>query len=125
MEPSAPEIGRKCEDAAGKECLAVSGRLAGHKKRTKSTIGKYGGGFGVREQHVIASAQFRLTNNVECPLHGDSLAVRNPCRFEFQIAKLESYAQLGGRSTGRDTQYLVQDGMIDSVGPTRQPIEIF
>src|SRR5271167_4283706 len=30
MEPSAPEIGRKREDAAGKECLAVSGWLAGH-----------------------------------------------------------------------------------------------
>jgi len=75
MEPSAPEIGRKREDAAGKECLAVSGRLAGHEKRAQCTIRKYGGDFGIGEQSVIASARLRLTNDVECPLQSHSLSV--------------------------------------------------
>ena len=75
MEPSAPEIGRKREDAAGKEGLSVTGRLAGHEKRAESTIGKYGGSFGIGEQRVIASSQFRLTNDVECSLQRHSLSV--------------------------------------------------
>src|SRR5271157_1670982 len=50
--------------------------------------------------------------------------MRNPFRFEFQIAKLESYAQFGRRSASRDTQDLIQRGMIDSLGLTRQAIEV-
>ena len=46
------------------------------------------------------------------------------CRSQLQITQFESYAKLGGRSAGRDTQDLIQGGIIDSVGRTRQAIEI-
>jgi hypothetical protein len=80
MEPPAPEIGREREDAAGKERRSVTRRLAGHEKRSESTIGKYGWCFGIGEQHVITSAQFRLTKDVECPLQRHSLTVPNSYR---------------------------------------------
>src|SRR5271167_2211381 len=41
------------------------------------------------------------------------------------MTQLESHAQLGGRSAGRDTQDLIQGGMIDSVGRTREAVEVF
>ena len=54
---------------------SVTGRLAGNEKRAESTIRKYGRRFGIGQQRVIASAQFGLTDDVECPLQGHSLAV--------------------------------------------------
>ena len=45
-------------------------------------------------------------------------------RLQLQITQFESDAKLGGRSAGRDTQDLIQGGMIDSVGRTRQAIEV-
>src|SRR5271167_26286 len=41
------------------------------------------------------------------------------------MTQLESHAQLGGRSAGRDTQDLIQGRMIDSVGRTRETVEVF
>ena len=75
MEPPTPEIWRKGENAAGKESLTITGRFAGNDKRTESTIRKYGRCFGISQHGVIASAQFRLTNDVECPLQSHSLSV--------------------------------------------------
>ena len=43
MEPPAPEIRRKRQDAAGKESLSITGRLAAHEKRPKPTIGNKAG----------------------------------------------------------------------------------
>src|SRR5664280_3696664 len=71
----APEIWRKREDAAGKEGRSVTGRLTSHEKRAEPTIRKYGRSFWIGQQRVIASAQFGLTNDVECPLQCHSLSV--------------------------------------------------
>ena len=52
------------------------------------------------------------------------MAASCSCRLEFQVAQLESHSKLRGRSAGRDTQDLVQGGMIDSVGRTQQAVEV-
>ena len=52
------------------------GKAARHEKRAKPTVWKDRWGFRNGQQSVIASAQFRLTSDVECPLQGNSLAVR-------------------------------------------------
>ena len=92
----------KREDAAGKERLSITGRLAGNKKRAEPTIRKHGRDIGIGQQRVIASAQFRVANNVECPLQRHSLSVPHTCRSQLQITQLKSHAKLGGRSTVRD-----------------------
>src|ERR1035438_10068419 len=106
MEPPPMEIWRKRQNTPGEESLTVTRRLTSHEKRAKATIRKYGWCFGIGQQRVIASAQFRLANDVEGPLQCHSLVVRDPCRFEFQITQFESYAKLGGRSASRGTQTL-------------------
>jgi len=80
MEAPTPEIGRKREDTAAKECLSVTRGLASHKKRAEPTVRKYGRCIGIGQQRVIASAQFGLTNDVEGPLQRDALTVPNPRR---------------------------------------------
>src|SRR5271166_2841471 len=47
-----------------------------------------------------------------------------PAVLSSRCTQLESYAKLGGRSAGRDTQDLVQGGLIDSVGRKRHSIEV-
>src|SRR5271157_4883328 len=75
MKPPAPEIWRKGENAVRKERRSVTGGLAGNEKRAKSSIRKHGRGFGISQHRVIASAQFRLTNDVEGPLQRHSFSV--------------------------------------------------
>ena len=50
----------------GQKRFLRQGRLASHEKRPESAIRKYGRCFGIgKQQRVIASAQFGLTNDVE------------------------------------------------------------
>ena len=72
--------------------MSVTGRLAGNQKGAKSTIRKYGRNFGIGQQGVITSAQFRLTNDVEGSLQLYGLAAWNPSRCELEITKFESHA---------------------------------
>ena len=77
---------------------SVTGGLAGHQKRAKSTIRKYGRSFGIGQQGVIASAQFRLTNDVEGSLQLHSLAARNACRLSSRSRSLKATRSSAGEA---------------------------
>src|ERR1035437_3625676 len=86
MEPPAPELRGKRDNATSEECLSVTGRLASNQQGAKSAVRKYGRGFGAGQQRVVAGAQFRLTDYVESPLQRHALAARSSCRLKFQVA---------------------------------------
>jgi hypothetical protein len=124
MKAPAPKFRRKRQNAASEECASITRRLSRNQKRSKPTIGKYRRGFGVSEQCVIASAQVRLTNDVEGSFQGHALCEWCSRRFEFQAAKFESYAQFCRRSLHGDAQQVVERRSRGSIILWRYAVEV-
>ena len=115
MKVTLAAIWQETENATSKEDLSIAGALPGDNKRTKASIGKDGGSLGIGQQRVVASTQFRLSDDVESTLQGDMLSAGGATRCEFQVAELVGYAQLGRRDVLGHAQYVVKGGSTGAV----------
>ena len=101
-----PTLGREPENALGKKRQPIARALSTYNERAKAAVRKQGRGLGISQQSVIASAQFRLAQQVEGALQFELRAARTI--GQLQLAQLKGHPQLRGRSTGRDFEDFVE-----------------
>src|SRR5439155_3385750 len=89
VEAALPLFGPERQDSGGEERLTIARVISGCQNRTEAAIGKeYWRGW-IPQQRVIASPQFRLSQDDESPLHRATLALRSAGDAEFHLPELE------------------------------------